>query len=135
MRPIKSMSLNAVVTISLRVWLVTACLLPSLWNSPQACLAQSNTLPETAPVPAQPTPSETRHPCLLLNAEGVAELKQRIATAPWASESWKKLKSVADRALGRPLNLPPRGGNWSHNYVCPIHGSRLTPMPVSLIYK
>jgi hypothetical protein len=24
------------------------------------------------------------------------------------------------------LNLPPRGGNWSHNYVCPTHGSRLT---------
>jgi hypothetical protein len=119
------MSPKAVVTISLRVWFVPACLLLFLWNSPPACLAQTNTLPGTTPAPAQP-PSESRHPCLLLNAEGVTQLKQRIATAPWASDSWKKLKSAADRALGRPLDLPPRGGNWSHNYVCPTHGSRLT---------
>jgi len=102
-----------------------AILLLALWHSPWDCLAQTDSLPRTSSAPAPP-PSESQHPCLLLSAKGVAQLKQRIASAPWASDSWKKLKSAADRALDRPLNLPTRGGNWSHNYVCPIHGSRLT---------
>jgi len=65
------------------------------------------------------------HPYLLLNSNGIAELHQRIATAPWAAASWHKLKADADKNLAKPVELPPRGGNWSHNYVCPIHGARL----------
>ena len=66
------------------------------------------------------------HPRLLLNAQGLAELKQRIATTPWASASWSELKAGVDRGLAQPVVLPPRGGNWSHNYVCPIHSVRLS---------
>lgn len=66
------------------------------------------------------------HPRLLLNAEGVAQLKQRLAQAPWAKAEWYKLKRNADKNLEQPLELPPRGGNWSHNYVCPTHGARLS---------
>lgn len=76
-----------------------------------SCLAQTNWLPP--------------HPRLLLNAEGIAALKQRIAVAPWAAASWTELKARADKDLNRPIVLPPRGGNWSHNYVCPRHGARL----------
>jgi hypothetical protein len=65
------------------------------------------------------------HPRLLLNAEGVAELKARIAAAPWAKESWDDLKARVEREMAKPIELPPRGGNWSHNYVCPVHGARL----------
>ena len=65
------------------------------------------------------------HPRLLLSGEGIAALKERIATAPWAASSWKELKARADRNLNKPIDLPPRGGNWSHNYVCPEHGARL----------
>src|SRR5689334_2869765 len=65
------------------------------------------------------------HPRLLLSAEGVAQLKERIAAAPWAKDAWKELKANTDKALKKPVELPPRGGNWSHNYVCPEHGSRL----------
>jgi hypothetical protein len=65
------------------------------------------------------------HPRLLLNAEGIAQLKQRIATASWAKTDWDELKARADRSLEKAVVLPPRGGNWSHNYVCPIHGARL----------
>ncbi|MEI8288919.1 MAG: heparinase II/III family protein [Verrucomicrobiota bacterium] len=74
--------------------------------------------------PVSPLPP---HPRLLLNADGVAQLQQRIATQPWAKESWGKLKAAADNDLARPVELPPRGGNWSHNYVCPTHGARLKP--------
>lgn len=65
------------------------------------------------------------HPRLLLSASGIADLKARIAAAPWAKASWDKLKSNVDASLSKPIVLPPRGGNWSHNYVCPIHGARL----------
>ncbi len=83
-----------------------ACLFIS-FSSP----AQTNALPP--------------YPRLLLNADGVAALKERIAAAEWASASWKELKAHADRDLGKTIELPPRGGNWSHNYVCPEHGARL----------
>jgi hypothetical protein len=30
-----------------------------------------------------------------------------------------------DKAVEKAVELPPRGGNWFHNYVCPTHGSHL----------
>ncbi|MDB6018048.1 MAG: Heparinase family protein [Pedosphaera sp.] len=65
------------------------------------------------------------NPRLLLNAAGIAQLKERIAAAPWAQAEWEKLTNSAEAELGEPIVLPPRGGNWGHNYVCPIHGARL----------
>ncbi|HWC59780.1 MAG TPA: heparinase II/III family protein, partial [Verrucomicrobiae bacterium] len=65
------------------------------------------------------------HPRLLLDGNGIAALKKRIAVAPWAAASWNELKARADRDLKKAVVLPPRGGNWSHNYVCPEHGARL----------
>src|SRR5437899_2965 len=65
------------------------------------------------------------HPRLLLGAQGIADLKQRIATEPWAKAAWAELQTNAAKRLSKPLELPPRGGNWGHNYVCPIHGARL----------
>ncbi len=66
------------------------------------------------------------HPRLLLNAAGIEQLKHRIASEPWAKASWDELMAAADKSLASPVELPPRGGNWSHNYVCPIHGARLS---------
>jgi hypothetical protein len=91
---------------SARVFMAFACFFVSI-----SIPAQTNALPP--------------HPRLLLNADGVAALKQRIAAAPWAASSWKELQTHADRDLKKPIELPPRGGNWSHNYVCPEHGARL----------
>jgi oligo-alginate lyase len=65
------------------------------------------------------------HPRLLLNSNGIVELRERIATALWAKTSWGELKTNVDKGLMRPVALPPRGGNWGHNYVCPIHGAHL----------
>jgi hypothetical protein len=62
----------------------------------------------------------------LLNAEGVAELKQRIGNAPWAKADWDQLKAGVERSFSQAVALPPRGGNWSHNYVCPVHSVRLS---------
>ena len=102
-----------------------APMLPSV--PPLACLLATGCFVASALCGAAAQPQNLpAHPRLLLDAAGVAELKQRVATAPWARASWEELKAAADRRLARPIELPPRGGNWSHNYVCPTHGARLS---------
>jgi len=64
------------------------------------------------------------HPRLLLDRQDIVALQQRIAQSPWP-ERWAAYKAGVDKSLARPIDLPPRGGNWSHNYVCPEHGARL----------
>ena len=65
------------------------------------------------------------HPRLLFSSESIARLKQRIEQPAW-SPQWKALRSGVDAGLGTPVELPSRGANWWHWYVCPRHGARLT---------
>jgi hypothetical protein len=65
-------------------------------------------------------------PRLLLNSNGLVALKERIASEKWARQAWAELVGAAEKSLAAPFTLPPRGGNWSHNYVCPSHGARLS---------
>lgn len=83
----------------------------------QAAIALADE-PTTVP---SPLPA---HPRLMFNGEGIAHLKDRITHAPWDA-SWQRFKQQVDAKLDDALELPPRGGNWSHNYVCPEHGARL----------
>ncbi len=64
------------------------------------------------------------HPRLLFDAAGIAQLKQRVQQEPWTAQ-WQSLRKSFDKTLDTPIELPPRGGNWSHWYVCPTHGARL----------
>ncbi|MBI5831006.1 MAG: heparinase II/III family protein [Armatimonadetes bacterium] len=63
-------------------------------------------------------------PRLLVNAADLAALRAKVARPGWAAR-WSGFRADVDRAVAEPLALPPRGGNWSHNYVCPDHGARL----------
>jgi hypothetical protein len=75
--------------------------------------------------PAQTLPP---HPRLLFNADGIAHLKARVLTkdtTAWAAE-WKNIQSRFDARLQEKIELPPRGSNWGHWYVCPKHGARLS---------
>ncbi|HID07210.1 MAG TPA: heparinase, partial [Armatimonadetes bacterium] len=65
------------------------------------------------------------HPRLLLNREGVAQLKARIERYEWAKVRWEAIKRSAERWLAQQIELPPRGGNWWHWYACPKHGAGL----------
>lgn len=65
------------------------------------------------------------HPRLLFNRAGVEAFKRKMGTEPWR-KAWTKSLASLDKELATPLELPPRGGNWSHNYVCPEHGARLS---------
>ena len=64
------------------------------------------------------------HPRLLFDAAGIDRLKQRVQRAEWSGQ-WKTLQSSYDATLDTPVELPPRGSNWFHWYVCPKHGVRL----------
>ncbi|MCX8036266.1 MAG: heparinase II/III family protein [Candidatus Sumerlaeia bacterium] len=64
------------------------------------------------------------HPRLLFSDQGIAQLKQRIQRAPWKA-LWQDFQRRCDRRLGEKIELPPRGGNWWHWYICPEHGARL----------
>lgn len=72
-------------------------------------------LPETLPP----------HPRLLLNADGIAKLKQRVGGHEWAAKRWRAIKREADSLVSEKVDLPPRGGNWWHWYACPTHGAGL----------
>jgi hypothetical protein len=77
-----------------------------------------------APLAAEPAKPLPPHPRLLIDQQDLAALRQKIQTPPFA-QRWNALKAEADKSLNEPIELPPRGGNWSHNYVCPVHGTRL----------
>ena len=66
-----------------------------------------------------------RHPRLLLNREGIEKLKERVDKYSWAKAGWDEAKKRADRMVEKPVELPPRGGNWWHWYACPEHGAPL----------
>lgn len=65
------------------------------------------------------------HPRLLFDRDGISHLKERIDHFDWAKNRWNSVKRNADRRLDKPVELPPRGGNWWHWYACPKHGASL----------
>jgi len=71
--------------------------------------------------PAFPLPL---HPRLLLDAAGVEELRARIVQPAWSNQ-WMAFRTAFDHRLTEPVELPPRGGNWYHWYICPEHGATL----------
>ncbi len=85
-------------------------------------LAFISALPFAAPVlGVEPLPP---HPRLLFNAAVIAQLRQRVQQEPWIAQ-WKAFRSDFDKTLNTPVELPLRGGNWPHRYVCPTHGAAL----------
>jgi hypothetical protein len=82
-------------------------------------------------VPAPPIPALPAHPRLLFHAKGLEALKARIAGHDWAKAQWETVRARADAwakeidAQGGAPELPPRGANWYHWYICPKHGAGL----------
>lgn len=70
-------------------------------------------------------PTLPEHPRLLLSAQGITEMKDRIQRFDWADKQWNSIKKNADSALDEDVVLPPRGSNWFHWYACPKHGCPL----------
>jgi hypothetical protein len=73
-------------------------------------------------------------PSLLLGPEDFARIQKLARSQPWAKAVADDLRRRADdwpaahvREFGlREWSLPAEGAGWSHAYVCPEHGVRLT---------
>jgi oligo-alginate lyase len=73
-------------------------------------------------------------PRLLLNSTDLDRIKNLAATEPWAATVVAALVREAGDWPARHVReygltewaLPKEGAGWSHNYVCPDHGVRLT---------
>jgi hypothetical protein len=64
------------------------------------------------------------HPRLLFNRAGIEALQKRVHQDGWSAQ-WKNFQASYDAAMPAAIELPPRGSNWYHWYVCPKHGVRL----------
>ena len=73
-------------------------------------------------------------PHLLFNAADLERIRKVAAAEPWAAKVVAGLLREADEWPARHVRefgltewaLPKEGAGWSHNYVCPDHGVRLT---------
>ena len=65
------------------------------------------------------------HPRLLVNAEQVRAIRDRIDRYAWAKEGWESLKKKADAALAQPVDIPPRGGTTPNIFSNPDTGGKL----------
>ncbi len=73
-------------------------------------------------------------PSLLLDPAAIARIKQTAAREPWAAQVVRDLIERADAWPAahvaqyglKEWALPKEGAGWSHAYVCPVHGMRLT---------
>lgn len=73
-------------------------------------------------------------PSLLLDRAGIARIQQTAAREPWAAQVLRDLIERADDWPAAHVKqfglaewaLPREGAGWSHAYVCPEHGMRLT---------
>ncbi len=80
----------------------------------------------TQAAPAVKTLPPREHPFLFAGEETLARARERCRKQPWAAEYLSDLLEKAGRSLGKPVEIPAEGGQWSQHYVCKSCGSRLS---------
>ncbi|MBI3278899.1 MAG: hypothetical protein HYZ57_03545, partial [Acidobacteria bacterium] len=76
-------------------------------------------------------------PRLLMNDSDLERIRTLSENETWAAQIESPLLRQAetwpqwhlDRFGLKELELPPEGGQWTHHYVCPVHGVRLRYTP------
>jgi hypothetical protein len=74
---------------------------------------------------AVPTFAANDENYLLITQSEIEAVKQKAQRAPWAKASLDKLMASAESALAEPVQIPDRGGQWGHWYVCKKDGVTL----------
>ena len=62
--------------------------------------------------------TQREHPFLFGNKELYSQAKQRALKYPWAQKQIEGILKDADEILAKPLEVPAKGGQWGHHYVC-----------------
>lgn len=85
---------------------------------------EESKMTETASV--KMTEPRKQHPCLFYTPKTIEDCKRRIERYDWARCYYAGQKAEADRWLERDDEPPLAKAGWSHDYVCPECGLRLT---------
>ena len=105
-------------------------LLPDVKNRVRSILPLALALCWTAPLCGE-TPAEglhlelPAHPRLMLADAEIPKIRARIAQSPTLAARYRELLRAADRHVAKKVELPPRGGQWPHWYVCKKDGGNL----------
>ena len=74
---------------------------------------------DRCPVPvAQLMKRASTRPSLVMTREQASVAKRRIAENADAKAWWTVFRAACEKELGRAVELPPRGGQWTHWYCC-----------------
>jgi oligo-alginate lyase len=73
-------------------------------------------------------------PSLLTSSADIARMQRLAKSDAWAAQAVKRLIAEADAWPQSHVKkyglaewaIPTEGGGWSHAYVCPVHGARLS---------
>ena len=69
--------------------------------------------------------SEGQHPCLMVAADDIPRLKERVERFEWAKQAYAALQRSADKWLDKDIEFPDRGGQWYHWFTCDKCGGKL----------
>ena len=69
--------------------------------------------------------SAPRECYLLVDSAEIAAAREKAASQPWAREALDRVQAAAEKALKDPIDLPDRGGQWTHWYSCKKDGVQL----------
>ena len=64
-------------------------------------------------------------PNMILTGDDILRLRQNITTYDWAKDFFENMKADVDEWRDKDLDIPEKGGGWSHNYIAPDSGRRL----------
>lgn len=77
------------------------------------------------PPATEPTLQLSPHPRLMLTDAEIPKLKARCEQAGFLKTRYQELLRSANGWLKKPIELPPRGGQWFHWYACKQDGGNL----------
>ncbi len=66
------------------------------------------------------------HPFALATKTELGAARQKAQRCDWARKSLQQIVAEAEAATKRPLDIPDRGGQWTHWYACKKDGAHLT---------
>ncbi len=86
-----------------------------------ACSAMAGEVPKKAEIPELPRSSRP----IILSVEEIAAAKRKAAEHDWAKSFLDGIIARGEKLLATEIDVPDKGGQWTHYYSCPDHGARL----------